>query len=632
MPLINKLSSVGGTTNVASTSVLIVNVGSTTMKAYVHQILAGIFTTAGEIPYAVSSVESAALAPPSSGAILSFSTVTGLPAWSVPSSGAILIASSVGTPKWLAIGTSGQILQTSGGVPTWVDSSLVDGTLLSTVGTSGQILQTTGGVATWIGLTTGGLFYGNSSNEVTVLGVGTSGYLLQSTGGIPAWVPAPSTGQITTAGTSGQVLQTTGGAAAWVNSTTLLGTLPSTIGTSGQILQTTGGVAGWVNTSGALADITAPTTAGAKLVMKSSSHAGWIDDDWSFTAVMNDGVGSTTLTTGIKKVFEIPSAIGIEDMRLALNTTASSGTFAVDIYVDDISSTPASSASKITGGDPPTVSSGTQRSSGITSSWTTAIEARDWVTLDVIDPSSGIKWAAVTLFGKKLSTATIWSPTDIAGLLLWLDADAITGLGDGDPIATWADQSGNGNDALQVTAAKKPLYKTNVANGLAVVRADATDDFLALTSNITGEDLTIIFVVASTKTTPNAVFGGGAFQNRCQLSAIGGSPVFYCAGDYYRYFVDNPAHYDGSFHIHGLLVPDKDVSNSAWYIDGSLLDVRGTVDTTPTSLNIADILGNDPWHFFDGDIAEFIVYNSILSDADRNLVENYLSTKYGVEI
>ena len=42
------------------------------------------------------------------------------------------------------------------------------------------------------------------------------------------------------------------------------------------------------------------------------------------------------------------------------------------------------------------------------------------------------------------------------GLALWLKADAITGLADGDPVASWADSSGNSHTATQATSGSRP--------------------------------------------------------------------------------------------------------------------------------------------------------------------------------
>ena len=77
-----------------------------------------------------------------------------------------------------------------------------------------------------------------------------------------------------------------------------------------------------------------------------------------------------------------------------------------------------------------------------------------------------------------------WTPASIAGLQLWLDASQITGLNDGDAVATWSDLSGNGNHATQATASKRPTYQTNEQNGLPVVLGDGVDDFLECASAV----------------------------------------------------------------------------------------------------------------------------------------------------
>ena len=56
-----------------------------------------------------------------------------------------------------------------------------------------------------------------------------------------------------------------------------------------------------------------------------------------------------------------------------------------------------------------------------------------------------------------------------SGLVLHLDADAITGLSDGDTVSTWTDISGSGNSGSAIGA---PSYHTGVVNGKPVVRLD----------------------------------------------------------------------------------------------------------------------------------------------------------------
>jgi len=63
-------------------------------------------------------------------------------------------------------------------------------------------------------------------------------------------------------------------------------------------------------------------------------------------------------------------------------------------------------------------------------------------------------------------------------LVLWLDADAIIGLVNGDPVVTWTDQSGLGNDVTQGVAANQPTYRTGIINGYPAVQFDGGNDYL----------------------------------------------------------------------------------------------------------------------------------------------------------
>jgi len=208
---------------------------------------------------------------------------------------------------------------------------------------------------------------------------------------VPTWVaqsdlngtPDPSTGHITTAGTSGQYLLPTGGAATWASlaaNTLLVG-----------------------NSSNEVTAIAAGTS-GQTFVAKPAP--GWIDDNWGLTVVI-DGGGST-LTTGIKGMVRFPWQAGIEGWDMVVTTgTITSGSFGVDLYVEDRSSAAAcSSNSKITAAAPPTISSGLETTLDSTlASWTTLVVAGDYLVFDIIDASSAITNITFSMWGKKLSTA-----------------------------------------------------------------------------------------------------------------------------------------------------------------------------------------------------------------------------------
>ena len=143
MPRISQLS-----TEVAgSTSDVIASVGSTTRRLQVQQLLGAQFTAQGQLPFAAAADESTFLAVPTSGAVLTYSSGSSAPVWSLVTSGGILTGAAAGTPTWLAPPTSGAILTYSSGssIPSW------------SIPTSGAVLVASSvGVPVWRAIGTGG--------------------------------------------------------------------------------------------------------------------------------------------------------------------------------------------------------------------------------------------------------------------------------------------------------------------------------------------------------------------------------------------------------------------------------------------------------------------------------------------
>src|SRR5262245_40330762 len=77
-----------------------------------------------------------------------------------------------------------------------------------------------------------------------------------------------------------------------------------------------------------------------------------------------------------------------------------------------------------------------------------------------------------------------WNPGKLPNLALWLVAD--TGVTTNNSrVTTWADRSGNNNNAAQSVIARQPTLVTGVVNGQPVVRFDGTDDALQVTDSAT---------------------------------------------------------------------------------------------------------------------------------------------------
>lgn len=78
------------------------------------------------------------------------------------------------------------------------------------------------------------------------------------------------------------------------------------------------------------------------------------------------------------------------------------------------------------------------------------------------------------------------APDDIPNLLGWWKADSIS-QSDGTTVASWTDSSGGGNTMTQGTEADKPLFRTNIQNGLPALSFDesGSGDFLGLSAQKT---------------------------------------------------------------------------------------------------------------------------------------------------
>ena len=238
-----------------------------------------------------------------------------------------------------------------------------------------------------------------------------------------------------------------------------------------------------------------------------------------------------------------------------------------------------------------------------------------------------------------------FAPNKIAGLALWLKADAITGLSDGDAIGTWADSSGNGRNATQATAGAKPAYKTGIVNGQPVVRFDGGDVLANALAQLPLRTRSIFIV---TQETGDAAYSGilvlnpaaGSDNSRTdgltinvsdgakQLRVEGSTPS--------AYTLDLTA---GGLLPLGIYADIATAATGALYANGTLANTSPLFTEFDALSAGGYVLGGrflsgavDAGYRFLGDIAEIIVYDSALSDSNRQAIEAYLSAKYGIAL
>lgn len=211
-------------------------------------------------------------------------------------------------------------------------------------------------------------------------------------------------------------------------------------------------------------------------------------------------------------------------------------------------------------------------------------------------------------------------PLPSTGLLIHLKADAIVGLNDGDPVATWEDSSSNNNDATQGSAGNRPTYQTNEINGLPVVRFDGSNDFLNLVDLSALTSAEIFFVLKVTNTSGGHLLGT-AGSNHYPFS--GDSNLYESFGTNARKDGIAPGVTVSNFHRYSIYSAAGDY---AMFHNGS--SIFSTASNTVAFSAAPKIGDNGSLNFIAGDIAEIILYDHKLSSGDRTAVQEYLAGKY----
>lgn len=267
----------------------------------------------------------------------------------------------------------------------------------------------------------------------------------------------------------------------------------------------------------------------------------------------------------------------------------------------------------------------------------------DWVRLEKPCEQWETAWADGERFVSRGNWATYFTyevqftPDSIDGLVLWLDADAIEWLDDGQPVETWEDLSGAGNHATQATEASRPTYKTGILNGKPVVRFDGADDILANSSPAlpSGSDARTVFAVFERKSAgTNVIFDYGTQSNGQRFGLVVNHSVPETSVAWWGHRWGVADSFTG-FTAMTVLVPDgvSNTNGASIYIDGVPLLSSGTTSGSVQALNTVlgemRVGGHLSNASSEVDIAEILIYDRALSGSEREDVEAYLMAKYG---
>jgi methionine-rich copper-binding protein CopC len=220
------------------------------------------------------------------------------------------------------------------------------------------------------------------------------------------------------------------------------------------------------------------------------------------------------------------------------------------------------------------------------------------------------------------ATATLTPPPVTNGLTLHLDTSQLTGLSDGDTVATWTDMSGFGNHAT--TSVGTPIYKTGVLGGYPVMRFDNNSSFTTANLSAQFPSAAMAFIVTT-------------INNDGQYTLVRANPgvdEWWRFGDgksYPGFFRSSRIESYCSMPNSGSHLLAISSSASAWE-----MSINGTsqgVQSGAYAAGGALVIGNgSSGGGLNGDIAEVILYNRVLTASEANHVGAYLAQKYSLPI
>ncbi len=243
--------------------------------------------------------------------------------------------------------------------------------------------------------------------------------------------------------------------------------------------------------------------------------------------------------------------------------------------------------------------------------------AQNQTTNSPVNATPGLNlWLETTLDGSIISTTNGTAPENGDLISAWND------INNQDPIK---------NNATQATSANQPTYILNGINGLPSLRFNGSSTILNVGSGImSGPEFTVIAVVERLASTATAILGptstsGVSVGYNGSTNAIifngnggsGNSVVNYTVPAY-----STPFQAIMSF-------TENSSTSSTFYLNSAIQgpSINGMPYARPASYTVGRSFN---YGYFQGDLAEMIVFNRVLKASERASIENYLAKKWGI--
>lgn len=260
---------------------------------------------------------------------------------------------------------------------------------------------------------------------------------------------------------------------------------------------------------------------------------------------------------------------------------------------------------------------------------------------------SGIVASSLMIKSSRMATVnsiTQASPVaEMDGATMWIESTLASGFLDTEfedqkTLSNWYDNNSQRYEHVnftQATTASKPLYTISTVNFLPAVKFDGSNDYMQSSISASPFQSPNFTLIALVQTPTNATSDFISTKNSSSGFSLGKTSSDnisfqdYSAGTTFNFSYT----FDGKPQIISLMYTKNSSNNIATlYNNGVLLGTSSQAGANSSNSTIYLGSKDGSSAFWNGYIAEVIIFNRILKQDERQKIEYYLSQKYSISL